>query len=473
MAKNCRIYETLNSVSEMKVEKKNGLMTLSGTFGVCGVRNNNQRVYETGNYGERVKELQSQINENGGVPGELEHPDSMNINLENISHKVTKIAINEEGVVSGEIQLLNTPKGKIAQAIVEGGLPLFVSSRATGQVGKDGMVTLEKLCTYDLVGSPGFSQARMHLNESQICESITDNITIISEGTEIEENNNNDMNNEELTKILEEVKELRESVESLQAENESLQDTVNEMKSRFDIKKLADGIEKWIVEEFAPEVQNWVNEEFAPEQQKQFKEYITEKVAPAIEKWVVEEYSPEVEKWVVEQYSPEVQNWFCNEVAPGIQNWLLEQYTPEVENWMNECYSKKIEGMVSEGIKETKDNKLKTLTETIELLESIDVKKPVYGSNMINEQVTNEPLYIQQMPEQYRPQYNMASQELKESIARRAMITNFANEGAIERFWEKIDFNAEPAKPVTESLDKFEDEQERMIRSMFRRNRRF
>ena len=216
MAKNCLIYETLNGVKELKTQKTDeGLMTLSGVFGVCGVRNNNQRVYETSNYSKMVTEMQERIKAEGGIPGELEHPQLMNITLENISHKITDINIDENGVVTGSITLLNTPKGKIAQAIVEGGLPLFISSRATGQVdAKNGNVTLEKIATYDLVGSPGFSQAKLHLNENQVAESINESMvfyigekdveeTLVNENNEIDFKENNIDEMEELDDLIE------------------------------------------------------------------------------------------------------------------------------------------------------------------------------------------------------------------------------------------------------------------------------
>ena len=68
MAHNCFIYETLNPVLEMQRSTENGLMTLSGVFGVCGVRNNNKRVYEKSNYAKCVKEMQNRIAENKGIP---------------------------------------------------------------------------------------------------------------------------------------------------------------------------------------------------------------------------------------------------------------------------------------------------------------------------------------------------------------------------------------------------------------------
>ena len=69
MSKRGVILETLNAVNVL--EKKtgaDGLMRLEGTFGVCGVRNNNGRIYETKNYANMVAEMQKRI-ETEGCPG--------------------------------------------------------------------------------------------------------------------------------------------------------------------------------------------------------------------------------------------------------------------------------------------------------------------------------------------------------------------------------------------------------------------
>ena len=467
MAKNCLIYETLNGVKEMSVKKDGEFMTLSGVFGVCGVRNNNQRIYETSNYSKMVSEMKERIANEGGIPGELEHPQMMNITLENISHKITDINIDENGLVTGSITLLNTPKGKIAQAIVEGGLPLFISSRATGQVdSKTGNVTLEKISTYDLVGSPGFSQARLKLNENQVAESICESVYYITEKeNQIEEN---DM---ELKEILEKIEALEAKVQDLESENESLREELNE-KQDFDLEKFANGVQKWIIEQYSPVVQQWVMEEYSPANND---DVIAEAVENAVENMkdhIVENLAPAIQKWVVEQFSPEIEKWCINEFAPGIQQWVVEEYAPDVEKWLNESFAPKLNEKMQELISESKGSSLNAIDETLKVLESLEVVKPTYSRKAIISENADEPMYIQNMPAEARVKWDLASAEVKESIMRRAKLYNFINEGAVERFWNAIDFaEVKPVHNIYEGLEQIEDERERAIRAKIRAGR--
>ena len=410
MSKKGIIYETLNEVKSMDISKTgDGFMHLSGVFGVCGVRNNNQRVYETKNYAKMVESMQTRLKK-APIPGELEHPQSMNITTENISHRIDSIKIDENGVVSGEITLLNTPKGKIAQAIVEGGLPLFISSRASGQVDKNGNVTLETLQTYDLVGSPGFSQAELHLNENQCFESINENMCFIGDINDtIEINENiNTMATEDIKTIQEQIEELKEQINYLTEQNYMLQE---ELDNKSDIsEETADGIQKWIVEEFAPE----------------------------IEKWITEEYSQKIQDWIVEEYSGEIQKWITEDYSNTLQTWLIEHFTPEV---------------ITKQITESKTDKLNMIDSILEMLDSKQLQKPIYGrkAQMLNEDI-NVPKYIAEMPNDVRVKYDLASDAVKESISRRARLYDWSKNNAIQNFWEHIDFEKLNSNIISESV---------------------
>lgn len=477
------IYETLNDAKSMTIERKDGLMTLSGTFGVCGVRNNNSRVYETSNYKKMVEEMQGRIKADGGIPGELEHPQYMNITLENISHKITDINIDENGVVSGTITLLNTPKGKIAQSIVEGGLPLFISSRAMGNVDpKTGAVTLERISTYDLVGTPGFSQARLHLNESQMvdfenkmakegtAEVGNDVYTQISESNIFyvtEKENKSEENNMEMNEILEKLTKLEtleERVKTLEDENKQLKESL-ENTPKFDLQQLSEGIQNWCVNEFAPQIAGWITEEFAPEHSQD----IVDEAMDEFKNYLLNEAAPKIQNWVVEEFGGEIERWATTEFAQGIQAWIVEEYAPASQAWLNEHYSSKVSEQIANAITESKQNSLSSIDDTLKLLEGIEVGKPVYKSvKSVNE---DAPKFIQEMPESVRPLYESANNEMKESINRRAKIYNFNNEGAIQRFWESIDFTTPPTgvKNIYEGLEQITDERERAIRAQFRR----
>ena len=376
MSKKGIIYETLNEVKSMEIQRTNdGFMHLSGVFGVCGVKNNNQRVYETKNYAKMVESMQQRLKK-APIPGELEHPQTMNITTENISHRIDSISIDENGVVTGEITLLNTPKGKIAQEIVNGGLPLFISSRAQGQVDKYGNVTLEMLQTYDLVGSPGFSQAELHLNENQCYESICESICFIGDKQEVDENQNQntDMDAEALKQIQEQLEDLKGQVEYLTEQNNLLQEQLDE-KENIDLKQLADGIQNWIVEHYTKEVQNWIVEEYSQKVQ----DWVVENYSQEVQNWVVESFAPQIQGWIVEHYSDEVQGWAVNHFGQDLKKWIVESYSEQLQNWITEHFGAEMKNQITESVKtqmnESKASKFEMIDTILESLESKKIEK--------------------------------------------------------------------------------------------------
>ena len=98
-------------------------------------------------------------------------------------------------------------------------------------------------------------------------------------------NENNNIDEMELKEILEKVEALESRVAELEDMNSELQSQIDE-KADFDLEKLANGIQKWIVEEFASDN----NEEIVEEAVEATKEMFIEEMAPKIQKWVVEEY---------------------------------------------------------------------------------------------------------------------------------------------------------------------------------------
>lgn len=147
--------------------------TLSGLFAEMGTQNQNGRRYPEDVYEQAYEELVPKIQEKR-LLGELDHPiDYDEVRLSNVSHAITECEIIEdEGIkkVYGTVELLDTPAGMIAQALVKAGIPLGISSRgvgATRQV-RDGVeVTQLKLITYDLVAEPSFSNAILSPDKSK------------------------------------------------------------------------------------------------------------------------------------------------------------------------------------------------------------------------------------------------------------------------------------------------------------------
>ena len=175
---------------------EDGSVVLEGVFTEFDVKNKNNRIYEEKEVMPHINELQEKVKTNK-LLGELDHPKDFDVSLANVSHVVESLDYDKaKKQVIGKIRLLNTSKGKEAQALIKDGIPLHISSRAAGTVDENGKVKIKKFFTYDLVADPGFENAELSRVNESFGLSNEDGI-LIYEMEETENNNNN--NKKDLT----------------------------------------------------------------------------------------------------------------------------------------------------------------------------------------------------------------------------------------------------------------------------------
>lgn len=151
-------------------------MVLTGLLAEAEVFNRNNRRYPYGVLSKEVNRLQESI-KGRKLIGELDHPSSPTVNLKNAACVITELYMDGNKVL-GNVELLNTPAGKVAQDLVNDGIVFGMSSRATGtliplaegmtEVGDNLMV----VC-WDIVADPSCVGANPTLSESKcILESV-------------------------------------------------------------------------------------------------------------------------------------------------------------------------------------------------------------------------------------------------------------------------------------------------------------
>ena len=462
------VFETLGKVSNLQVQEGAGKneVRLSGVFGVCGVRNNNKRIYNKENYGMMVEALQRTI-DTEGCPGELEHPNTMNITLENVSHKIESIQMNEDGTITGTILLLNTPKGQIAKAIVEGGLPLYISSRGAGSIDASGNVTLSTIKTYDLVGTPGFSQAKLSLKENQQFESLNESMdegNIMFAIVEKDEYGHDENEKKEDDNLLSDGGEGDKSDDSSSSDDSSEEpkdddskegdsdegsDNDDDKNSDDDItmKDLKDTLDKLVEKVTTLEAELHVA-----------KESMTPNYN-AIEKWITEEFAPEFKKETITEMAGYVEGWVCEEFAPTVENWLSEEFTP---NTVNESIDNKLSAIetrinenVSMYLEAQKDKRFEGIDKVLESLENVADRDEALAK--LTEAQKKDTMFegyfaVENMPAQYRPMWESLNTERKIEIARQSKMYDFTKMGILESFWAGVKFENKPTI-VNESVN--------------------
>ncbi len=152
------LIETLNpSVAKLQESKTDGKSWyLDGIFMQAEQKNGNGRIYPKSVLTEAIDKISDKMSDGYTVLGELEHPEVLTINLNNVSHIIESLRWDGNNVI-GRAKILDTPKGEIVKALMKEGIRLGVSSRGSGSTKYDNDITLVEsfnLITIDIVATP-------------------------------------------------------------------------------------------------------------------------------------------------------------------------------------------------------------------------------------------------------------------------------------------------------------------------------
>ena len=147
-------------------------LILKGILQKANTLNQNGRIYPRHILEREIRNYEKLIRENRAF-GELDHANEPIVNMKNISHVIREIWM-EGDVVYGKVEILETPCGKIIEAIIKAKCKPGISSRALGSLQRENNVNvvqddLQIIC-WDFVSEPSTPMAFMQLAEAKLID---------------------------------------------------------------------------------------------------------------------------------------------------------------------------------------------------------------------------------------------------------------------------------------------------------------
>ena len=126
-------FEVSKHQIQESLKENDGKLVVKGVLHRADAKNQNGRVYpkdiltrEAQNYAEGYVKQKRAL-------GDLDHPDSSVVNLQNVSHNVTEMHFEGDSLL-GTVEILTTPSGNILRELFKNGIKLGISSRGMGSV---------------------------------------------------------------------------------------------------------------------------------------------------------------------------------------------------------------------------------------------------------------------------------------------------------------------------------------------------
>ena len=159
-----RPFQVDRQLAEASIKENKPLM-VKGVIQRAEAKNQNGRIYPKEILEREInKYISGPVKEKRAL-GELDHPESSVINLQNVSHNITKVWWDGDDVM-GEVEVLSTPAGNILKELFRNGITVGISSRGMGSVkeGSNGTVEVQddfELLCFDFVSTPSTHGAFM------------------------------------------------------------------------------------------------------------------------------------------------------------------------------------------------------------------------------------------------------------------------------------------------------------------------
>ena len=157
------------------LKENDGKLIVRGVLQRAEAKNQNGRVYPRDILHREAKKYTKEFIKERRAMGELDHPESSVVNLQNVSHNVKDMHWEGDNLL-GTVEVLGTPSGNILKELFKSGIKLGISSRGMGSVetvmedSGDQVTQVQpdfELIAFDFVSNPSTHGAFMHpMNES-------------------------------------------------------------------------------------------------------------------------------------------------------------------------------------------------------------------------------------------------------------------------------------------------------------------
>jgi hypothetical protein len=126
-------FEVSRNQIQESLKENDGKLIVKGVLQRADAKNQNGRVYPKGIVVREAKNYSEGYVKQKRALGELDHPDSSVVNLQNVSHNITEMHFEGDNLL-GTVEILTTPSGNILRELFKNGIKLGISSRGMGSV---------------------------------------------------------------------------------------------------------------------------------------------------------------------------------------------------------------------------------------------------------------------------------------------------------------------------------------------------